>query len=36
MPIQFCEECNQYIDLDWNVEHFDEDGKCELTKELNN
>jgi hypothetical protein len=24
MPIQYCEICDQYIDLDTDVEHFDD------------
>lgn len=23
MPVQYCEKCNQLIDLDYDVEHFD-------------
>lgn len=28
MSIQYCEYCNIYIDLDYNCEHFDDDGEC--------
>ena len=33
MAVQYCEYCDKNIDLDWNVEHFDEDGECEIKKE---
>jgi hypothetical protein len=34
MSIQYCEKCNQYIDTDFNAEHFaDEVGGCETTFE---
>ena len=34
MSIQYCEKCDQYIDTDFNAEHFDEEvGGCEDTFE---
>lgn len=33
MSVMYCEHCDQYIDTDYNAEHFDEDGNCELEKE---
>ena len=29
MPVEYCHYCDQYIDLDWNLEHFTDDGVCE-------
>lgn len=26
MSIQYCEKCGQYIDTDYNAEHFEECG----------
>lgn len=28
MPVQFCEWCDRIVDLDYDVEHFDEEGRC--------
>ena len=28
MSITYCEHCHLYIDLDYNEEHFDENGDC--------
>lgn len=28
MSIQYCEECDIHVDTDYDVEHFDDDGKC--------
>lgn len=34
MSIQYCEKCNQYIDTDFNSEHFDDEvNGCETTFE---
>ena len=40
MAVQYCEYCDQYIDLDTNVEHFpdeywvgDGNGKCQVELE---
>ena len=28
MSIVYCEYCDEYIDTDFDSEHFDDDGKC--------
>ena len=28
MSVMYCTVCDQYVDTDWNVEHFNEDGNC--------
>jgi len=28
MSIVYCEYCHDYIDTDFNLEHFDEDDQC--------
>jgi len=33
MPVQYCTSCNKYIDLDEEVEHFDENGECVYKEE---
>lgn len=30
MSVQYCHECHKYIDTDYDVEHFDENGECDL------
>lgn len=36
MSIQYCEKCEDYIDTDFNAEHFDDDvNNCEATFEEN-
>ena len=27
MSVVYCEYCHEYVDLDFNVEHFDDDGE---------
>ena len=26
--MEYCHDCDLMVDLDYNQEHFDEDGKC--------
>lgn len=33
MSIMYCDFCDLYIDTDFNLEHFNEDGECENEKE---
>ena len=33
MAIQYCEDCDKQIDLDYECEHFDENGKCTIKGE---
>ena len=33
MAVEYCHYCDRYIDLDYDVEHFDESGVCKLQKE---
>lgn len=28
MSIIYCHDCNQHIDTDFNIEHFNEFGEC--------
>lgn len=28
MSIIYCHNCDEYIDTDYNVEHFDDEGEC--------
>ena len=30
MSISYCEDCDEYVDWDVDVEHFDQNGKCVL------
>ena len=28
MSVMYCENCHDYIDTDYNAEHFDSNGDC--------
>ena len=30
MSVLYCYYCHEYIDTDFNTEHFNEEGDCEL------
>ena len=34
MAVQYCEHCHEYIDLDYNCEHFDDNGNCLIEEEM--
>ena len=36
MSIIYCENCDSYVDTDFNAEHFDEYGEKELSNKENN
>lgn len=29
----YCHRCDRFIDTDWDVEHFGDDGVCELQED---
>lgn len=33
MAVQYCEYCDKFVDLDYNVEHFDKSGNCIIEKD---
>lgn len=34
MPVMYCQYCDKIIDLDCDVEHFDDNENCQLEKDL--
>lgn len=34
MSIQYCHPCDEYVDTDFNAEHFDEEGNCAEIEEI--
>lgn len=32
MSVEYCYKCDQYIDTDYNAEHFDVHAECQMTE----
>lgn len=35
MSVMYCDYCDKLVDTDFNAEHFDDDGNCEIENEEN-